>query len=75
MTKITLTSGQFGWDYFIVADDGRDILIQTDWDYPSVAQSFGWRGKDDNIAGAQKFLDRIADNGKWVEDPGYFDEE
>lgn len=26
----------------IVADDGRTVLVQTDWDYPSVAQSFGW---------------------------------
>lgn len=26
----------------IVADDGRTLLIQTDWDYPSVASSFGW---------------------------------
>ena len=26
----------------IVAEDGRSILVQTDWDYPSVAQSFGW---------------------------------
>lgn len=26
----------------IVAEDGRDMLIQTDWDYPSVAQTFGW---------------------------------
>lgn len=26
----------------IVAEDGETILIQTDWDYPGVAQSFGW---------------------------------
>ena len=26
----------------IVADDGRSILVQTDWDYPSVARTFGW---------------------------------
>ena len=26
----------------IVADDGRTILIQTDWDYPGVARTFGW---------------------------------
>ena len=26
----------------IVNDDGRNILVQTDWDYPSVASSFGW---------------------------------
>ncbi len=26
----------------IVNDDGRTLLIQTDWDYPGTAQSFGW---------------------------------
>lgn len=26
----------------ILSDDGRSILIQTDWDYPGVAASFGW---------------------------------
>ena len=26
----------------IVADDGRTILIQTDWDYPGTASTFGW---------------------------------
>lgn len=27
----------------IVADNGQDRLIQTDWDYPSVASIFGFR--------------------------------
>ena len=26
----------------IVSDDGRTLLIQTDWDYPGTAGSFGW---------------------------------
>lgn len=26
----------------IVASDGRDLLIQTDWDCPGIASSFGW---------------------------------
>lgn len=26
----------------IVADDGRTVLVQTDWDYPGVARTFGW---------------------------------
>lgn len=26
----------------IIAEDGRTVLIQTDWDYPGVAGSFGW---------------------------------
>ena len=76
--KITLQEGQFGWDYLIVAEDGQDILIQTDWEYPEVARTFGWEtpeGKaltaSEEIALAQQFLD---DNiGAEAEDPGYFD--
>jgi len=26
----------------ILAEDGRSILVQTDWDCPGTAQSFGW---------------------------------
>lgn len=26
----------------IVADDGQTVLVQTDWDFPGVASSFGW---------------------------------
>ena len=26
----------------ILSADGRSLLIQTDWDYPGVADSFGW---------------------------------
>lgn len=26
----------------VKADDGRDVLIQTDWDWPGVASTFGW---------------------------------
>lgn len=26
----------------ILASDGRDMLIQTDWDFPAVASAFGW---------------------------------
>lgn len=26
----------------IVAEDGRDHLVQLDWDYPGVAGTFGW---------------------------------
>lgn len=40
--KITLQSGSFGWDYLIVAEDGRDCLVQTNTDYPGVASTFGW---------------------------------
>lgn len=26
----------------IIADNGQDILIQTDWDWPGIASTFGW---------------------------------
>lgn len=26
----------------IVNEDGRSLLVQTDWDYPGVAKAFGW---------------------------------
>jgi hypothetical protein len=42
MTTLTLESGDFGWDYLLVAEDGRDVLVQTDWDYPGVALNLGW---------------------------------
>ena len=67
---ITLESGAFGWDYQIVNDDGESLLIQSDWDYPGVAMSFGWAGDDNDISGAAAYLD---DNvGATAEDPGYF---
>lgn len=33
----------------IVGDEGQSLLIQTDWDYPGIASTFGW-----NIASVQK---------------------
>jgi predicted RNA-binding Zn-ribbon protein involved in translation (DUF1610 family) len=39
---ITLCEGDFGFTFLVVNDDGRDILIQTDWDYPGTANTFGW---------------------------------
>ena len=87
--RIKLEAGQFGWDYVLRAWDGRTRLIQTDWDYPGVASSFGWRGhKHGETDGTvdcptcgRKAGDMIADAqkyldrhvGKVVRDPGYFD--
>ncbi len=31
-----------GYVCLIVAEDGRDILVQTDFDYPGFASTFGW---------------------------------
>ena len=48
--KVTLDNGLYGWDYYVVREDGESDLIQSDWDYPSTARTFGWsgvhRGKD-----------------------------
>lgn len=84
--KITFARGDFGFTYLVVAEDGRDILIQSDWDYPGLASTFGWTpcecGTTDGtvdcphktasrmIAEAQEFLDRHI--GDSVDDPGYF---
>lgn len=82
---ITLELGQFG-DYLIVNDNGRDVLIQTDWDYPGVASTFGWcpcecgftdgtvdcehRTADDMIQEASQYI--LDHIGDTVDDPGYF---
>jgi len=69
---ITLHSGAFGWDFELVNDQGESLLIQSDYDYPGVATSFGWAGPESDISGALAFLD---DNvGASVEDPGYFND-
>jgi hypothetical protein len=43
MGQITLDTDVCGGAYcLIVNDDGSDILIQSDWDLPGVASTFGW---------------------------------
>lgn len=44
--KVTLEAGDFGWDYLLVAEDGRSLLVQTDWDYPGIASNLGWSPSD-----------------------------
>lgn len=45
-------------------------LIQSNWDFPGVARSFGWNGEDSDIKGAMEYLDNNI--GKVIEDTGYF---
>ena len=40
--NVTLESGDFGWDYLLVHDDGRNRYVQTDRDYPGIAENLGW---------------------------------
>jgi hypothetical protein len=71
--KIYVEQGDYG-TYLITNDENdEDILVQTDYDFPGLASTFGWDGERDDIEGAREFLDEIADTDTGVEDPGYFD--
>jgi hypothetical protein len=82
--KIVLHEGDF--DTFLIrAEDGRDILVQNDFDFPGLASTFGWspcpcgatdgtvdcdhRMAEEMIADARGFL---TDHGDTADDPGYF---
>lgn len=87
MARIRLEPGLYGWDYVIRNTETEEaILIETDWDYPGVASTFGWvpcecgftdgtvdcehRTASEMIQEAQEWLD--AHLYEEVEDPGYF---
>lgn len=86
---ITLEAGDFGWDFILRSSDGRTLLIQTDYDYPGTAISFGWVPckcgmTDGTINCGHKYASEMIVNagnflrkhiGDEVEDPGYFNEE
>jgi hypothetical protein len=85
-------------------NERQNILVQTDWDAPGVANTFGWNMRDIQVANAGYYgttcnhqgtdgtvdcpdcgikagtfiryaIEYIDSNdGKTVEDPGYFDE-
>lgn len=83
--KITIQDGDFG-TYFLIAEDGQELLVQSDWDFPGIANSFGWTpcicGATDGtvacahkpvsemIAEAQAFLNDHI--GDEAQDLGYF---
>jgi hypothetical protein len=72
--------------FIIEAEDGQTKLIQTDWDYPGVASSFGWVpcwcGETDGTVDCphKTASVMITDARQWlydhigdaVDDPGYF---
>lgn len=60
---------RYCWDRY---GEENSVLIQTDWDRPGVARTFGWSGDDADIKGATEYLDSCVANGRVVEDPGYF---
>jgi hypothetical protein len=83
--KVTLHEGHAG-TFQLVAEDGRDLLVQSDWDFPGTASTFGWspcpcgatdgtvdcahRTRSEMMADAWDFLHAHA--GDTVDDPGYF---
>jgi hypothetical protein len=93
MGNIRLEQGDFNFCFVIRRVSGlkkereQEVYVQSDWEYPSVASTFGWsigcdcptdgtvdcqhRTVSKHIASAYDYL---TDNiGKVVEDPGYFD--
>jgi len=70
---IRLNQGDYGTYIIEDMDSGEDILVQTDYDFPSVAMTFGWSGDEEDIEGAVEYLDDIIGTENAVaEDPGYF---
>lgn len=47
MPRIRLEAGQFGWGFLLVrawrdVEERDTMLVQSDWEYPGVAATFGW---------------------------------
>jgi len=83
---ITLLDDVYG-GFILRADDGRELFLQLDWDYPGVASTFGWSacpcGQTDGTVNcshrtASDMIDEaggfLRDHiGNTAEDPGYFE--
>lgn len=84
---LTLSRGPGGLYYEVTAEDGRSQTVQTDWDYPGLASSFGFVpcpecGATDGTVDCphRKASDMIAaaadyldaHDGETIDDPGYF---
>ena len=63
-------------------DPENSVLVDSDWDYPALAEEFGWPGYPANdghteseyIAAAAEWLyEHAGDADMVVDDPGYFD--
>jgi len=50
--EITLESGDYG-TYLLVCEDGRDLMIQTDYDYPGIASNLGWSPQRLHVLGCE----------------------
>lgn len=69
IARVFGTPGHYDWDE---RDESNTVLVQVDYDFPSLARTFGWRGTGENIEAARRYLDRVS-GSKVVEDPGYFE--
>lgn len=50
--SLRLEEGGLGFMYLVVNEEtGEDILVQTDWDYPGTASTFGWVPKKTPMKG------------------------
>lgn len=38
-----------------LSDDSHTVLIQTDWDYPSIAAVFGWNMRESQVMNRQYY--------------------
>ena len=88
MSKISYSCERYGcYEVYKIEDETKNILIQTDWDYPGLANSFGWQackcGSTDGTVDcehktATQMISEAADyldshEGMIINDPGYFD--
>ena len=84
---ITYTVESHGCYEISNTDDDETILVQSDWDYPSLAHTFGWTGicecgeTDGTVNCSHKSASDMIDGareyldtyeGEMVEDPCYF---
>ena len=83
--RIALVEGDFH-TFVLLAEDGRNILVQSDWDVPGAASTFGWSPPPSTmtdgagtfgeeslssvIGDARDFLHERA--GSTADDPWYF---
>jgi hypothetical protein len=85
--KVRLEGGESGTFLLIDEDSGKDILIQSDWDFPGLASSFGWtpckkcRATDGTVDCAHRTASEmiseaydflVEHEGRSIPDPGYF---